>query len=461
MSPDLGGPSLHLVSLGCPKNRVDSELIVGDLLGSGCTYTPNPEDAEVIVVNTCGFVDEAKEESIDVILEMSDHRRAGNCKQLIVCGCLSQAHGEQLAQELPEVDHFAGVGGLSEISQILGHKHSAKATGRASLRVLPSVAAPPTPLLSSSSSPRVNSTEAWTSWVKIADGCSNTCAFCIIPKLRGPQRSRSVSDIVDEVRARAFSGGVEFNLVAQDLCAYGKDLADAASLESLLRQLDRLGDSLEKQLWVRCLYLYPRGLTKGVRRVIARSPHILPYLDMPLQHISDRLLRKMRRGKGGAATRTLLDRVRDDIPDAIIRTTLITGLPGETDADFNELCDFVCEQRFDHLGVFAYSPQEDSPAASFRHQVPESVATGRRDHLLSLQAEISKQQQAALIGQELDVLVEGESEETELLLQGRHTGQAPEVDGVTYITSGAASAGQVVRIRVDQSADYDVAGEMI
>jgi ribosomal protein S12 methylthiotransferase len=270
-----------------------------------------------------------------------------------------------------------------------------------------------------------------------------------------------VDDIVAEAERLAQQGAVELNLIAQDLCAYGKDLQPNQSLAQLLRALNRVGEQHDRPLWIRCLYAYPRGLTRSVVAAMAASEHVLPYLDLPLQHISDGLLRRMRRGKGGQATRDLLARLRAAVPNLTLRTTFITGLPGETDDAFAELCSFVEEMRFERLGVFAYSPEEDTEAASFSGQVEPEVAAWRRGHLLSLQQRISREQQHDLIGETLDVLVEGVSDETDLLLKGRHAGQAPDIDGVTYINSGTASPGQVVQVLVDQAHDYDLVGGIV
>ena len=307
-------------------------------------------------------------------------------------------------------------------------------------------------------SPRVPTLPTFTSYLKVAEGCSNTCAFCIIPKLRGPQRSRSIEDILDEATHLLDRGVVELNLIAQDLCAYGRDLLPRASLAQLLRRLDRKAQSVDRPVWLRCLYAYPRGLTRELIEILAGASHIIPYLDMPLQHISDRLLRKMRRGKGGDSTRALLRRLRSMIPHLTLRTTFITGLPGESEQDFEELMACVEEIRFERVGVFTYSPEEDTPAALMAAQVDPEVAQERRERLMALQRSISEQQQRALLGRTVEVLVEGVSEETELLLQGRHVGQAPDIDGCTYMTRGTASPGDIVSVMIEQTGDYDLAG---
>jgi ribosomal protein S12 methylthiotransferase len=298
-------------------------------------------------------------------------------------------------------------------------------------------------------------------YVKVSEGCSNTCAFCVIPKLRGLQRSRSIADIVREVELIAGQGTVEINLIAQDLCAFGKDRLPQESLADLLAALDQIGDQVNHPLWIRCLYAYPKGLNERVMKVLAEAKHVVPYLDMPLQHISDDILRSMRRGKGGKSTRELIAKLRREVPNLTLRTTFIAGLPGETQEHFDELCDFVKEARFEHMGVFAYSPEEDTPAALMENQVPQEVAQERRDKLMALQRKISRSKQKALVGQTIEVLVEGVSEETDLLITGRHKGQAPDIDGVTYINDGVASPGEVVSVLIDQAHDYDLVGGIV
>jgi ribosomal protein S12 methylthiotransferase len=485
--------TVHFVSLGCPKNRVDSEVMLGHLAAAGYSPVEAAEGADVIVVNTCGFIDAAKEESIDTIVEMGELKKTGQLKKLVVAGCLSQRYAPELAREMPEVDHFLGTGNFESIAQVLGA--AAPPPQVAGHRGLPIVEAEATPVKPhprlvgrnklvpfrhafdpeaerpvvipdpdftlTAASPRLATQPFYTAYLKVSEGCSNTCAFCIIPKLRGPQRSRPVADVVAEAQRLVLGGATELNLIAQDLCAYGKDLSPRQTLAELLRALEGLGQGMGRPLWIRCLYAYPKGLTDEVIDVMAGAQHILPYLDMPLQHIADGMLKRMRRGSGGEATRKLVRKLRQRLPNLTLRTTFITGMPGETDADFQELMDFVAEVRFERLGVFAYSREEDTPAAEMAEQVPEEVAEERRQALMALQAEISREHQDALVGTEVDVLVEGVAEESDLLLQGRHQGQAPDIDGLTYITAGTASPGDVVRIWVDQAGEYDVAGPIV
>ena len=495
-------PTVHLVSLGCPKNRVDSEVMLGHLAGEGYIPVGRAEEADVIVVNTCAFIDAAKEESVDAILDMARYKEDGRTQKLVVAGCLSQRYAPELAKEIPEIDHFVGTGNFEQVHEILrgddtrdrgthprlpvvgqvsasaeghrrehgNHRIHPRLVGRH--RLVPyrhdmdssaerPVYIPDPDFTISADSPRLSSLPHYTAYVKVSEGCSNTCAFCIIPKLRGPQRSRPVEDIVVEVERLLARGAVEINLIAQDLCAYGNDLPQKQGLAHLLRALDKVAQSAGRPVWIRCLYAYPKGLTRDVIRVLGQSEHVLPYLDMPLQHIADPILRRMRRGKGGASTKDLLRTLRAEVPNLTLRTTFITGLPGETDADFDELCDFVQELRFERMGVFTYSQEEDTPAASMQDQIEAEVAQERRHRLMALQREISREQQEELIGQTLSVLVEGVSEETDLLLRGRHMGQAPDIDGFTYINAGTASPGDIVPVLVEQAGDYDLAGGIV
>jgi ribosomal protein S12 methylthiotransferase len=425
--------------------------MLGRLLASGYELTSQADEADVLVVNTCAFIDAAKEESVDAILDLAGQKQSGS--QLVVTGCLSQRYGPDLQQEIPEIDLCLGTGNFETIVEALGKRRLPLLGDR------PVIPDPDFTL--TARSPRLITGSPHSRYIKVSEGCSNTCAFCIIPKLRGPQRSRTIADVVAEAEAALDGGAVELNLVAQDLCAFGRDRSPKESLADLLLSLDRTAAEARRPVWIRCLYAYPKGLTRRVMRAIAACEHVLPYLDMPLQHISDKLLRKMRRGTGGQATLELLRRLRAEIPGLILRTTFITGLPGETEDDFHQLEDAVRELCFERMGVFAYSREEDTPAAKMAGQVPASIAQARRDRLMVLQRQISRVHQQALVGQALDVLVEGVSDESEWLLRGRHWGQAPEIDGLTYITDGDARPGDVVSVLIDQAHDYDVAGAVM
>jgi ribosomal protein S12 methylthiotransferase len=438
---------VYLHTLGCPKNRVDSEVMLGTLLEAGFRLVQDPAAAEVVVVNTCGFIESAKAESVDAIVELAELKQTGRCKKLVVTGCLVQRHAEELSRELPEVDHFLGTGAYADVARIVQDAQAKR------------LVVPDPEFVHSAATPRVNSLPSHTAYVKIAEGCDNDCAFCIIPKLRGPQRSRPVEDLVAEAAAPAAQGTIELSLVAQDLTAYGHDLPGPGKvrLQHLLPALCKV----EGIRWIRLHYAYPRDVPEALLEVIAGEPKIVKYLDMPLQHSSDRLLRTMRRGRDSAFLRALLARMRARIPGLALRTSLIVGLPGETEDDFEDLLRFVEEQRFERLGVFEYSREEGTGAATLEGQVPEALKHERYGRIMEVQREIARDHQQAMIGRRLEVLVEGRSEETEHLLVGRHAQQAPEIDGVTYVNDGLAYPGELVTLEVTDAADYDLVGRVV
>jgi ribosomal protein S12 methylthiotransferase len=432
-------------TLGCPKNRVDSEVMLGTLADAGYRLVQDPQKAEIIVVNTCGFIERAEEESVDAIVELAEMKRTGRCKKLVVAGCLVQRHGEELAREMPEVDHFLGTGAYPEIARVVSDAQAKR------------LVVPDPDFVHSAASPRVSSLPAHTAYLKISEGCDNACAFCIIPKLRGPQRSRPVADVVAEAEALAAQGAVELSLVAQDLTAYGYDLPRRPRLHHLLRALAKV-DGIR---WIRLHYAYPRDVPDALVDVIASEPRIVKYLDMPLQHCSDRLLRAMRRGRSSTFLRELLAKLRARVPGIALRTSLIVGLPGETEADFRDLVRFVEEQRFERLGVFEFSPEEGTRAARMQRQVADSVKRARFERIMEVQQAISREHQRAMIGRRIEVLVEGRAEETEHLLAGRHAQQAPEIDGLTYVNDGVASPGEIVTVEVTDAAEYDLVGRVV
>lgn len=436
---------VYMHTLGCPKNRVDSEVMLGTLAEAGYRLVQDPAQAEVIVVNTCGFIESAKEESVEAIVELADQKREGRCRKLVVTGCLVQRHAEELARELPEVDHFLGTGAYQDVARIVSDAQAKR------------LVVPDPDFVHSSSTPRVNSLPSHTAYLKIAEGCDNACAFCIIPKLRGGQRSRPIDDLVAEAAALAAQGTVELSLVAQDLTAYGQDLPGKVRLHHLLPELAKV-DGIR---WIRLHYAYPRDVPDALVAAIADEPKIVKYLDMPLQHSSDRLLRAMKRGRDSVFLRDLLARLRARVPGLALRTALIVGLPGETEDDFEDLLRFVEEQRFERLGVFEYSPEEGTPAAEMADQVPDAVKRERRDRIMAAQQAISRAHQQAMIGRRLEVLVEGRAEETEHLLAGRHAQQAPEIDGLTYINDGVAYPGEIVTVEITDAAEYDLVGRVV
>ena len=436
--------ALYMATLGCPKNRVDSEVMLGTLGARGYRLVERPEDASVIVVNTCAFIGPAKQESVDTILELAELKKTGRCSTLVVTGCLSQRYGPELAKEMPEVDHFLGTGAYVQIGDLL----AAEAAPR---QVIPDPH-----YVHDARTPKVNSSPKWTAYLKISEGCDNACAFCIIPTLRGAQRSRPIDDLVAEARTLAASGVRELNLVAQDLTAYGHDLPGRPQLHQLLEALCTVDVR-----WIRLHYAYPRVFPDALIDVIAREPKIAKYLDMPLQHASDRLLRSMRRGRDSAFLVALLAKLRARIPGLTFRTSLIAGLPGESEEDFALLKEFVRTQRFERMGCFQYSDEEGTAAYDFPDKVPQKVIERRWREIMAVQKRINREQNRALIGQRLEVLVEGPSPESEHLLVGRHEGQAPDIDGVVYINDGFGYPGEFVTVEVTEAHDYDLVGRVV
>ena len=440
--------NVHFVSLGCPKNRVDTEVMLGHTAEAGHQLVADPEAAEVIVVNTCGFIGEAKQESIDAILEMARHKQAGTCKRLVVAGCLSQRYPKELAAEMPEVDQFLGTDEVGAITKAI--------TG-----TIERLAVTDTPAyLYDDASPRRRSQAPHTAYVKIAEGCDRPCAFCIIPKLRGPQRSRAPESVLREVRELVAGGTREICLVAQDLTTYGTDLPEAPSLAELLRLLA----AVEGLGWTRLHYAYPSACTDALLDVIGGEPRVASYLDVPIQHVDTGVLKAMRRGYGERQVRDLVARFRQRVPGGTFRTTFIAGHPGETDEAFRRLCDFVREAELDHVGIFNFSREEGTVAALLPNRVPQKEIDARRRELLRIQREVSKKKLRAMRGQTLRVLVEGPSDESEYLLMGRHEGQAPEIDGQVYLSLSAdgstPAAGTFVEACVTHSAEYDLAAEI-
>lgn len=443
---------MHFVSLGCPKNRVDTEVMLGHTTRAGYRIVTEPGEADVIVVNTCGFIGEAKQESVDAILEMTRFKDAGSCKRLVVTGCLSQRYPKELADEMPEVDHFLGTDEVDRITDALAGRGE-----RVHVVERPRY-------LYDDLAPRRPSMATHTAYVKIAEGCDRPCAFCIIPKLRGPQRSRDPESVLREVRALAAAGTKEICLVAQDLTTYGRDLTDgqapaATNLEKLLATLAQV----EGPRWIRLHYAYPTAVTNGLLDVMGHESRIAKYLDVPIQHIDDAVLKSMRRGHGSRIVHQLVERFRARVPGGTLRSTFIVGHPGETEAAFQRLCDFIRDAELDRVGVFTYSREEGTTAALLPARVSTKEAQARRRELLRIQRAISKKKLRVLKGRQIEVLVEGPSDESEYLLMGRHEGQAPEIDGQVYLTLNGdftPSPGDFVRARVTHSAEYDLACEV-
>ncbi|MCB9653282.1 MAG: 30S ribosomal protein S12 methylthiotransferase RimO [Deltaproteobacteria bacterium] len=438
---------VHFVSLGCPKNRVDSEIMLGHLQDAAMTVTDDAESADVIVVNTCGFIEDAKKESIDVILEMARHRTEGRARQLIVTGCLVQRYAEEIAAEIPEIDVLLGNGAYSAVAQ---------AAMSSSLAPVPRIQIEPPRFLHQATTPRVNTFLPHAAYVKVSEGCDQKCSFCAIPSMRGLQRSRPIADIVDEVSTLGARGVVEVNLIAQDLTGYGTDLTPRASLAELLRALG----PVEGVRWIRLHYAYPRPFSRALLAALAEEPKVLPYLDMPLQHIADPILKGMQRGRPRRFIEKLLADIRAAVPHIVMRTSFIVGFPGETEAEFKELLDFVEAEDFERVGVFRFSREEGTPSHDLPGQVPKETIDERYDRLMRALAEKSRARMASYVGRRIPVLVDGVSDETDLLLTGRHAGQAPEIDGTTYINDGEASAGDIVELEVTEAFDYDIVGHV-
>jgi len=439
---------VSMVSLGCPKNLVDAEVMLGVLAMQDYEITTDEKDADVIIVNTCSFIKEAKQESIDAILDLAERKHDGRCHTLIVSGCLPQRYQEELALELPEVDIFIGTGDYPRIAEILAEKGGTEGQLRY-------VGDPD--YIYDESLPRLNSSPAWYSYLKIGEGCSNCCSYCIIPQLRGAYRSRPLEALVAEAEMLVSRGVKEINVISQDITRYGSDLADGSTLETLVRRLAAI-DGLR---WIRLLYAYPDGITDSLIELIRDEPKVCKYLDIPIQHISDPVLKAMKRRSSEQQIRDLIAKLRSRIPDIALRTSLIVGFPGETFEDFSSLMQFVEQTHFDRLGVFCYSREEGTPAAGLPEQVTERVKRERYRKLMRAQARLSFRRNRALIGQTEQVIVEGYSEETELLLKGRSSRQAPDIDGQVYITAGTANVGDIVSLRITDSSDYDLIGEIV
>lgn len=440
--------NVSLVSLGCPKNLVDAEVMLGHLPADRFEIVTDETQADIIIVNTCAFISDAQEESVDTILEVADHKKHGRCRMLVVSGCLPQRYGEKLAAELPEVDLFVGTADAPRLVALLDAQLERQGQ---------TTAIGPPEFLYDHTTPRVKSSPFYSTYVKIAEGCANLCSYCVIPRLRGTLRSRSIDSIVAEVRRLTADGVKEVNLIAQDITAYGADRDDGARLEGLLRELVKI-DELR---WLRLLYAYPDGISDELIELIATEEKICNYLDIPLQHVDGAILKQMNRRVDEATIRGLIRRLRERIPELTLRTSFIVGFPGETEEQFAKLHEFVNEGHFERVGVFRYSREEGTSAAAMEGQIPERVKKSRYAKLMKSQQRVSFRRNRALVGRVEPVLVEGYSEETELLLRGRCIRQAPDIDGQVYITAGNAEIGDIVDLRITDSSDYDLIGEIV
>jgi ribosomal protein S12 methylthiotransferase len=444
-----GRVRVGFVSLGCAKNLVDTEVMLGHLDRAGAAFVQDPAEADVLVVNTCGFIEAAREESIQAILEAAEQKTAGRLKRLVVAGCLVQRFPGEMRSNLPEVDEWIG---LDELPRVV----EAVALERRGPPALPVVAAPST-YLYDHSTPRHLATAPWTAFVKIAEGCDHTCSFCAIPSFRGAFRSRAVEDVVMEAEALARSGVREINLISQDTSDYGRDLGVQDALVRLLESLD----AVPELRWIRVHYLYPNSVTPRLVEAMGRLPKVLEYVDIPLQHAHPEVLRRMRRGGNAEGHLSLLSRFRAAMPEVAIRTTFIVGFPGETEEEFRSLLDFAGEASFDHLGVFAYSHEEGTRAFALEDDVPAEVKEERRERLMELQQGIAFRRNERLVGRTFEVLMEGAHPETEHLLVGRTRGQALEVDGQVLVNDGVAPAGSFASVEITDTAGYDLVGRIV
>jgi ribosomal protein S12 methylthiotransferase len=444
-----------MVSLGCPKNLVDSEVMMGLLARQGYELTTDSSAADVLVVNTCGFIDSARQESVETILEMAQLKQTGNLKRLIVAGCLVERYREELQREIPEIDACIGVNQLKEIESLV------EPNGRRILPVYSEGAAAPELFLYDETTPRLRATAPYTAYVKIAEGCDHTCAFCIIPKLRGVFRSRSPESILREVEMLAAQGVKEFVLISQDTTNYGTDLA---LRDGLARLVDSIA-AVPGVEWVRFLYCYPTAITDELLDVMARHVNVCKYFDIPLQHASRRVLGRMRRGGTRTAYERLIERIRKRVPGVAVRTTFIVGFPGEREEDFEELLDFVGAVEFDRVGVFTYSDEENAAGFELDEKVDPAIAKKREQRLMKEQSRISLRRNRRLIGTRVRVLLEGKSKESDLLLEGRMESQAPEIDGSILINdvpeSAKPRAGDFVTVEITEAHEYDLLGRIV
>lgn len=445
---------IGVVSLGCPKNLVDSETMLGLIHEENYEISNDPSEAEIIIVNTCGFIESAKEESINTILQMAEYKKSGSCKYIIVTGCLSQRYAEELFNELPEADAIAGVEVYDEIGSIIKRVMNGE-------RFIMLERSKPDVIYTSKETflPRILTTPSYTAYLKIAEGCDNCCSYCAIPKIRGPYRSKPMEQVLKEAKALADNGVKELIVVAQDTTRYGEDLPGGKLLlADLLKELNKI----ESLKWIRVMYCYPNNFTDELIETFASLDKVCKYVDLPLQHASNRLLASMNRYDTREEVETLLAKMRKRIPGIVIRTTFIVGFPGETDADFEELKEFVEQQRFENAGVFAYSQEEGTVAGAMPNQIPDEIKQERYHELMALQAQISEEIHKDTEGQTLEVLVEGIEEDGSGLHYGRSYREAPDIDGLVFIENpGDIKPGCFVKVNILQGFTYESVGERI
>ncbi|MDL2286552.1 30S ribosomal protein S12 methylthiotransferase RimO [Desulfococcaceae bacterium OttesenSCG-928-F15] len=441
--------NFYIETLGCARNQVDSEVLAGHLVKNGLFQVLTPEEAELIFINTCSFVQDAVEESIDTILALAEYKKTGKCTLLVVAGCLPERFQAGIVQSLPEVDFFAGTAAYFSILSFIEKERSSQ---KSESLLCPD---PKTAPLHTKDMPRIRNT-AHSAYLKVAEGCSRHCTYCIIPKLRGIQRSRPLHDLVAEAGALVLEGVRELNLVAQETTDWGRDLHTGENIADLVRALC---DSLEPRVWIRLLYGHPLSISDELLFLMAERKNFCSYLDIPIQHASDAVLRRMGREYGKGELLNLFKRIRAKVPDITLRTTLITGFPGESEEDFLELLEFVKEISFDHLGVFVYSDMEDLPSHHLKDHVPPEIAEQRRDAIMEVQAEISWKKNQEKVGKVFSVLIEGEGESG--MAEGRAGFLAPEVDGLIYVDGADFRPGDFVRVEISDAFDYDLAGTVV
>ncbi|MGA3349255.1 MAG: 30S ribosomal protein S12 methylthiotransferase RimO [Candidatus Sulfotelmatobacter sp.] len=473
-------PKIGFVSLGCPKNLVDSEVMMGLLARAGAELSPRAEDADVIVVNTCSFIESAQQESVNTILEMAAHKTSGRAKKLVVAGCLVERYRDEIRKRIPEVDAVVGTGELENILAAIGIE-AARPQNNSPFVVLPSrpegearaaqgrfsrgqwdgaIADLPN-YLYDEETPRILTTPKHTAYIKIAEGCDHPCTFCIIPQLRGQFRSRRFESVIAEAERLAQAGVREITLIGQDTTCYGEDFGLKDGLALLLEKLA----AIEELRWVRFLYAYPNKITGKLLDTIASHEKICSYMDVPLQHASASTLKRMKRGGGADVFLRSIAKMRRTIPDLTLRTSFIVGFPGETEKEFEELCEFVREAQFDWMGTFSYSDQEGADAYALDKKLSPREIERRRKHLMGIQRQISKKKKKAMIGREFDLLLEGTSEETELLLEGRTAMHAPEIDGKVFVNDFPGEItpepGQFYRCQITEAHDYDLVAKIL
>ena len=436
---------LGIVSLGCPKNAVDTELVIGDLQGDEYEITSDQKEADIIIVNTCGFIESSKKESIDAILEMAALKTNGQCKKLVVTGCLSERYSDELLKEIPEIDHMLGVNQYPRLKQILKESDSLKKNTSINHVHEPAE-------YFESYINRVLTTPFYSAYLKLGEGCSNKCSFCIIPKIRGQFRSRSPQSIISEAEHFAQHGVKEFNLISQDTTMYGVDLKMKNGLVQLLKSLSKI-KGIE---WMRLFYCYPTFINSELIEYIASEEKVCNYVDVPLQHTHDFMLKRMKRQETEKGVRSMIDELRTKVPGIALRTTFITGFPGETDQHFKHLLEFVRETEFDHVGVFTYFHEEGTTAYDYQDLVPNEIAISRRDELMKTQQEINRRKNKARVGEILPVLIEGTDADEEYLVTGRLSTQAPDIDGQVIIEESDVEIGQILPMLITGSTDYDL-----